>query len=519
MVYNVSQEVYTEAELAGMKLSTSLTENIKVFNQIMGDNTDLVTRNFVLGRNDVAPAVLFFIDNLIDSKHIDFNIIQPLLTDSYASGLNTGPEIIREIHLGNLITRGQIIKAEDMNALMDGLLAGEAVLLIEGVEEAYVISTKGYEHRVVTESNVEPVVSGPRDAFIEVLNVNLGLIRRRIQSPNLVFQSLKVGRVTQTKVCVAYIRGICPAERVTEVWSRISKIDIDAILGSNYIEEFINDEPFSIFPQMRNTERPDIASAALLEGRVVIITDNTPTAQIIPGEFFSLFHSAEDYYNRFFFSSAIRLLRYVAAFIALTLPSCYIAVSNFHQELIPTKLLASIISARTGVPLSNFLEAFLMEFTFEILREAGVRLPRPVGQAVSVVGGLVIGQAAVQASIVSPLMVIVVSLTAIATFCVPQYNISHPIRILRFPLMILSATLGLYGLMLGLLFILLHVCSIRSFGTPYFAPLAPFKPSDLKDTFIRAPLWTFNKRPSETSHNKKRMTSDQMPRPPKKQEE
>ncbi len=505
---SASLEVYTEAKLEGIKISNSIIENIEIINKIVGENTDLVTRHFTLGRNKLIPAVLFYFDNMIDSAHIDLNIIQPLLTDAYTSGLTTGPEIIKAIELGNIISRGQMTKVNEMKTLTNGLLEGDAVLLIESVNEAYVLSAKGYAHRAVTVSDIEPVVNGPKDAFIEVLSVNLSLIRRRIHSPNLVFQSLKVGKVTQTTVCVAYIKGICSTELVTEVWSRISKIDIDGILGSNYIEEFISDEPFSVFPQVRNTDRPDVASAALLEGRVVIVVDNTPKILILPGEFFSLLQSAEDYYNRYFFSTVIRLLRYLAVFIALTLPAFYLAAANFHQELIPTDLLVSIISARTGVPFPNFLEAFLMEGTFEILREAGVRLPRPIGQAVSIVGGLVIGQAAVQASIVSPLMVIVVSLTAIATFTIPQYNISQSIRLLRFPLMILGATLGLYGLMLGLLFLLIHLASIRSFGTPYLAPLSPLKLSDLKDTVIRAPLWVHIKRPSEIARNKNRMDSN-----------
>lgn len=513
------QEVYNDTKLQNIKISNSLIENINVINKILGNNTDLVTRNFTLGKTDVKPAALFYFDNLIDPKHIDSNIIQPLLTDSYISGLNTGSEIIEEIKTGNLISRAEIKKAEDMKVLIEGLLAGETVLLINEIEIAYVISAKGYDYRKIDVSEVEPVVSGSKEAFIEVISVNLGLIRRRIHSPNLVFKSLKVGRETQTTVCVGYIKGICPNKLVTEIWSRINKIDIDGILGSNYIEEFINDEPFSIFPQIRNTERPDIASAALLEGRAVVIVDNTPIALIIPGEFVSLFHAADDYYNRYIFSSFVRFLRYLAAFIALTLPSFYIAITNYHQEMIPTNLLVSIISARTGVPLPNFAEAFIMEITFEILREAGVRLPKSMGQTVSIVGVLVIGQAAVQASIVSPIMVIVVSLTAIASFCIPQYNISHPIRMLRFPFMILSSILGIYGFILCLLFLLLHLCSIRSFGTPYFTPFAPLKLSDIKDSVIRAPIWASIKRPSETSNNKNRMASDQMPKPPKKQEE
>lgn len=512
---NTSQEAYTEAELESMKLSTSLCENIKMFKKIAGANADLVTRNFTLGRESTLSAVIFYFDNLIESKHIDSDIMQPLLIDPYRSGLNTGTEIIKELSAGNLITRAQIKKSNNMKELMDGLLVGEVVFLIDGIAEVYIIDSKGYEHRTVAESDVEPVVRGPRDAFIEVLSTNLGLIRRRIHSPNLVFESLKVGRVTQTMVCIGYIRGICRAELVDEVRQRISKIDIDGVLGSTYIEEFINDKSLSVFPKVRNTERPDAASSALLEGRLVIIVDNTPVAIIIPGEFFSLLQSSEDHYNAYIFSTLVRLLRYISYAIGLTLPSFYIAIANFHQELVPTKLLVSIISARTGVPLPNLVEAILMEATFEILREAGLRLPRPLGQAVSIVGALVIGQSAVQASLVSPLMVIVVSLTGIAIFTIPQYNTAHPVRILRFPLMILTSILGFYGLMLGLLFILLHLCSIRSYGTPYLTPLAPFKAKDLKDTVVRAPLWTFNGRLRSTIQNEETMSSSKMPSPDK----
>lgn len=502
---NISKEGYSESSLLEMKLSASLSKNIEIFKKIVGGNADLVIRNFTLGRSDIIPAAIFYFDNLIDASHLDLNILQPLLNDSYSSGLQTGSEIVKAIRLGNLITRAQIKSSESIKELLDGLISGDVLLLIERLNYVYMISAKGHNYRPLSEAKVETVVRGPRDSFIEVLSINLGLIRKRIHSPNLMFESMKVGKITGTTVCIGYIKGICSSELVDEVRSKISKINTDAVLADSYIEEFINDKPFSIFPQMRNTERPDVASAALLEGRVIIIVDNTPIVLIIPGEFFSLMQSAEDYYNRYIFSSLVRLLRYFALILALTLPSFYIAIVNFHQELIPTKLLVSIISARTGVPLPNFVEAVLMESTFEILREAGVRLPRPVGQAVSIVGALVIGQSAVQASIVSPLMVIIVALTGIATFSIPQYNISLPIRITRFLLMILSSIIGLYGLMLGLSFLLIHLCSIRSFGTPYLTPLAPFKANDLKDTLIRTPLKPFKKDNQKITHNKKPM--------------
>ncbi|WPC41677.1 spore germination protein [Clostridium sp. JS66] len=500
------EEGYSESQLLSIKLSTSLTENAGIFKKIIGDNADLVIRTFTLGRSSIVPAAIFYFDNLIDSDHLDTNILQPLLNDSYISGLKSASEIVNNIHAGNIITRAQIKANRNVKELIDGIIDGYVLLFIEGLNEIFMIDTKGSSnYRSISEAQVETVVRGPRDSFIEVLSINLSLIRKRIHNPNLIFESMKIGKITKTSICIGYIKGICSKKLISEIRLKLSRIDTDVILADSYIEEFINDKPFSIFPQMRNTERPDVASAALLEGRVVIIVDNSPVVLIVPGEFFSLMQSAEDYYDRYAFSTLVRLLRYFSLTLALILPAFYIAIVNFHQELIPTKLLVSIISARTGVPLPNFAEAFIMEGTFEILREAGVRLPRPVGQAVSIVGALVIDQAAVQASIVSPLMVIIVALTGIATFSIPQYNISLPIRISRFFLMILSSILGLYGLMLGILFLTIHLCSIRSFGTPYLSPLAPFKASDLKDTLIRTPLKPFKKHNRKVTHNKRPM--------------
>lgn len=512
----ICNKSFSAEDLNEMQISSSLTENLKMVKEIIGKNTDLVIRNITLGRSGVKPAVIIYLDNLIDTYHIDTDIVRPLVLDVYTSGLNTGIEIIEQLQAGNLITRGQMKTGKNISDLLNEVLRGEVGLIIDEVNEVYIISAKGYEYRDVAESDVEPVVRGPREAFIEVLSINIGLIRRRIHSPNLVFESLEMGTVGKIKVCLAYIRGICPAELSDEVRSRLERINIDGVLESNYIEEFIQDNPYSIFPQVRNTERPDVVASSLLEGRVAIIVDNTPVVLIAPGEFFSLMQSAEDYYNRYTFSSLIRLLRYFAFIIALLLPALYIAITNYHHEMIPSGLLISIISARTEVPFPALIEALVMEIVFEILREAGIRMPRPIGQAVSIVGALVIGQAAVQAKIVSPLMVIIVALTGIATFCFPQYNISLPVRILRFLLMLLASILGLFGVMIGVLFIMLHLFSLESFGKPYMSPLSPLRPDDLKDTAIRLPWWALVKRPYNSSRNAKRMQSGQIPRPSKK---
>ena len=490
---NVNKEIPSIDNLKNISVSNSLTKNVEILNSIFGNNKDLASRSFTIGRESPVSAIIFYIETLTDSKRVDLCILQPLIVSSYATELNSPYEIIKNIYSGNVIASTDVKIYKDMENISDLILRGDVVLFIDGFDEALIIRAKGSIYRPVSEAQVETVVRGPRDSFNEVLNVNISLIRRRIHNPNLIFQSKKVGNLTHTEVSIAYIKGICEENLINDVIKRIDNMKEDIVLGDSYIEELINDKKKSIFPQMRNTERPDVASAALLEGRIVILVDASPIALIAPGEFFSLMQSAEDYYNRYYFSSLVRLLRYFSLFIATVLPPLYIAIVNFHQQLIPLKLLISIITSRNGVPLPNFLEAILMELTFEILREAGVRLPKPVGQAVSIVGALVIGQAAVQASLVSPLMVIVVSLTGIATFTIPQYNISLPIRIIRFILMMISAILGLYGLMLGLMFLLIHMCSVKSFGTPYMSPLAPFNLKKLKDTLIRVPEYPSKK--------------------------
>ncbi|MGB7604112.1 MAG: spore germination protein [Lutisporaceae bacterium] len=506
-----AKNVYNEDELENMQISSSLVENIDRIKNVVGSSTDIIFKNITLGRSEVRPAVIIYIDNLINSQLVDSDVVRPLVLDAYTSGLNTSSEMIEQLQAGNLITRGQSKKAKNFNELLIGVFTGEAGLLIEGINESYVINVKGYKYRNVTESEVEPVVRGPREAFIEVLSVNIGLIRRRLHTTNLVFETFKIGTVGKTNVCMAFIRGICPEGLSNEVRSRLTRIKIDGVLDSGYIEELIQDSPYSIFPQMRNTEKPDVVASSLMEGRVAILVDSTPTVLIAPGEFFSLMQSAEDYYDRYIFSSMIRLLRYLAFIISFLLPALYIAVTTFHQEMIPVGLLESIISARTGVPFPVVIEALGMVFAFEILHEAGVRMPRPIGQAVSIVGALVIGQAAVQANIVSPLMVIVVALTAISKFSIAAYNIMLTVRILRVFFMLIAAVLGMFGIMVGILFLMLHLFSLESFGKPYMSPLSPLRIGDLKDMAIRAPWWAMVRRPAYSTLDSKRMDSGQIP--------
>lgn len=510
------RRVYRAEELKKMAVSSRLKDNLDLLRSILGQNTDVIFRQFRLGIAEQTGAAVVYVDGMTDNTLLNNGILNPLMLESREAGFNPARVDLFELVKNFALTASDVREARNMESVVTGLLYGEAALLIDGQDTVLLISLKGWPTRGVNEPVSEVVVRGPREGFTETLRTNTTLIRRRLRSPNLIFEDFNVGRVTYTGVTIAYIRGIVSPDIVAEVKRRLQRIDIDGILESGYIEEFIEDEPRSPFPQVLHTERPDRVVAALLEGRVAILTDGTPFVLIVPVSFISFLQSVEDYNERYVLGTAVRWIRYIAFLSSLLLPSLYIAITTFHQEMIPTRLLVSIAAAREGVPFPALVEALMMELTFEALREAGIRLPRAVGQAVSIVGALVIGQAAVQAGIVSPLMVIVVAVTGIASFMVPIFSIGITMRLLRFPMMLLAATLGLFGVMVGILAILIHMAGLRSFGVPYLAPLAPLHAGDLKDVAVRAPWWAMDRRPAETAKlNRRRQSRGQKPSPAK----
>ena len=367
-----------------------------------------------------------------------------------------------------------------------------------GKKPGFHLGLAKFEKRAIEIPAAERVIRGPREGFVEALGVNTSLIRRRIKSPDLKLISMEIGRYTKTKVVIAYIEGIADKTLIEEVNTRLKRIDIDGILESGMIEEFIEDNPYSPFPQVLATERPDVVTANLLEGRAAILVDGTPFSMVIPTTLYSLLQASEDYYARFIMATAVRWLRYLFVVISLLLPSLYVAVITYHHEMVPTTLLISMAASREQVPFPALVEALMMEVTFEALREAGLRLPQQVGSAVSIVGALVIGEAAVSAGIVSAPMVIVVSITGIASFTIPRFPLAFALRMLRFPMILLAGTLGLLGIMLGIITIVIHLCTLRSFGVPYLSPMAPMKTQDLKDVLIRAPWWRLKTRPHLT---------------------
>ena len=445
-----------------------------------------------------ASLLLLYISGLTDDTKIDENIIRPLLKTDL---LHLELDVILT-HVTN-VSNTKILKST--LEIIDELSDGNAVLFNDTENTAISFRISKYEKRSIEEPQAESVVVGSREGFIESIGTNLSMVRRKIKTPSLKMMQSESGTYSHTSIFISYIEGIANPEIVEEVKKRLKTIDVDAILSNAAIEEAIEDTWYSPFPQVQSTERPEVVAAGLLEGRVAIFIDGTPFVLIVPVTIFTLMQSPEDYNERFINGTLVRWIRYVFIIVALLAPSAYVAILTFHQEMIPTTLLLRIAQSREEIPFPAFLEALLMQIIFEVLREAGIRLPKQMGSTVSIVGTLVIGQAAIQAGLVSAPMVMIVAITGISSFLLPQYSISVALRWIPFPIMFFSAVLGLVGMMLGVILLVSHLCILRSFGVPYMAPLAPNDSSLLRDVFIRVPLKFMKKRPSlYSSYNLKR---------------
>jgi spore germination protein KA len=392
-----------------------------------------------------------------------------------------------EKRASHILTVSQVTVKESWQEFLSAVLTGDTVVLLNGSTKAFIASTKSQPSRAITEPTSQTVIRGPKDSFTENLRTNTSLIRARIQNPDVRLESLKVGSVTQTDIGIMYIQGIADESIVEEVKERVKGIDIDGVLESNYIEELIRDDSATIFPLLLNTERPDAVVGNLLEGRVAIIIQGTPFVLIVPAIFSQFFQSPEDYYQNQYISSFLRLLRFGAFFLSMYASAIYLALITHHQGLIPQ---------RENVPFPAIVEILVMEMAFEILREAGIRMPRAIGPAVSIVGALILGQAAVEAGFVGAAVVIIVAISAISSFTLPNTSLVNVTRGIRFMLIFISAFIGLYGILLFTLCIWLHMSSLRSFGVPYFAPFAPFRFKEQKDGFFRFPLPSLLKKPS-----------------------
>lgn len=493
-------------------LSKDLEKNLQILREALGQSSDVIIRDMKISSNTNIDAAVIYIDGLVDKGLLNDNILQPLMFNLQLIKDNVNQNRLSLIDFikSSVLTVGQITGTEDIDRVVSDVLTGQTAILLEGVTQALLIDTKGWQARSIEESKNEVSIRGPKDSFTETLRTNTALLRRKIRDPRLTFQSLQIGERSKTDVAVAYIKGITPDDLITEINQRLKRIDTDAILDAGYIEQFIEDSPKSLFPTVGSTERPDVVVARILEGRAAILVDGSPMALMVPFLFIEGFQNPDDYYSRPFFTALVRGVRLLGFFISIYLPGIFVALKAFHQELFPTPLLISVAAAREGLPLPVTLEALLMLILFEILREAGLRMPRSLGQAVSIVGALVIGQAAVSAGLVGAPMVIVIATTAITSFLVVPY--ADVGAVLRLIITVAAGFLGLFGILLVSIEMLSYLASLRSLGVPYLSPVTPLNIRGLKDTVVRAPLWAMDSRPEFLdAPDTRRQANGQMP--------
>lgn len=465
-------------------LDANLAEIKKLLN--IPQNTDYVVREFNIGRK--WKAFIVYLDNMADKKTLNSILLPALMDKDVFQG--DVPECSLDYLIQNIITTEQVKKATKYYEAVTSVLSGGSALFIEGCAQCALIPTYGAEKRAVTNAHVETVVKGSHEAFSESMETNVSLVRKIIKNENLIAVYLPVGNTNHSQCAVLYLKGVTNQKIVDEAIKRINSIDAAYIAGSGFIEQFIEDNPYMLLPQMISTERPDRAASFIMEGLVVIIADGTPSAVAAPCTFFRLMHTSEDKNLRWPFATFLHILRYMGLVTSLLLPGMYVALTLFHIEMIPAELLVSIARAKEMVPFPTLVEMLVMELSFEMVREGAIRVPDVIGQTLGIVGGLILGQAAVSANLVSPIMVIIVSLTAIGSFCIPNYELSLAIRITRFAFIFTGAFFGFLGISVMLVAVFVSVCSIKSFGVPFFAPISP-RTKTTRDTIINSPL--FNK--------------------------
>ncbi|NMA85930.1 MAG: spore germination protein [Tissierellia bacterium] len=458
------------------KLDINKNEIINIFNS----TSDLILHEFKTQKN--IHVMVCYIEGFIDRSILDRDIIKPII-----SNLENSRDIKSVLFVSNME------KEMELENIAEKLNYGNIALFIDGINYAYTINLNNWEKRSIEEPQAEAVVRGPKEGFIEDISTNKAMLRRRIRSSDLVFEDYIIGKQTKTKISIAYLQGIVNEDVLNEVKNRIGKINIDGILESGYIQQLIEDNPESLVSTIADTQKPDVVVGKILEGRVAVFCDGTPHVLTMPKVFIEDIQTSEDYYLRPYFATFLRNLRVFSLFLSIVLPGLYVALQTFHQEMIPTVLLITMAGAREGVPFPAIIEAILMTLMLELIKESGIRLPKAVGSAVSIVGALVLGQAAVEAGIVSAPMVIIVAATAIAEFAVP--SLTDAVVIYRFILILLGGFMGLYAMICGLVIIIVQIISLDSFGISYGFPLAPTNKQGLKDSIIRFPLWTFIFRP------------------------
>lgn len=463
------------------KLTASLEKNQANIEKLFVKCDDFVKRNFTMMKK--RKACIYYFDSMVSSDKISEFILEQLMEIDMDMGIVGNAEKIKN----KFLPVHDVKITKELKELLSAVYNGKGIILVDGIEEVLIVDIRESSGRAVGDPLIEVSSLGPQEGFVEDLHLNITLLRKRIKTSKFKIEFLTKGRVTKNLITLMYIDGIVNTAHIGELRDRIEQIDTDGFIDSGHLRRFISDNKLTPFPQEIITERPDRCVNHLLEGRIIVMLDGSPFALIYPSVFIDLFKTADEAYMSYYMALFLRLLRFVAFLFSTFGSSLYIALTVFNPGMIPTQLLITIASSRAGVPFPAFFEAFIMEFTFEILREANIRIPKPIGPSISIVGGLVIGQSVVEAGIVSQAMIIVVALTSISAFAVPGYTTNAALRLIRFPFMIAASFVGMYGIMSLVVILLLHMASLRSIGVPYLSPIAPINLKDIQNTLLHGP--------------------------------
>ncbi|WP_264672920.1 spore germination protein [Heliophilum fasciatum] len=473
-------------------MSPAITDN---FQRIYAEfdisiNSDIIIQQFKI--NNQVDAFLVFIGNMADRKYIQSAILRPIRTARFTK------QSARTITVDNLAA--DILTAHSTSAtckyshVINAVLTGKTALFVDGSNSALLIETQGYAKREIEKPSTEATLRGSFEGFTETVSTNVTQIRRLVKNKQLIHETMTIGRTSPTAVSILYLKNIANPAVVREVKRRLQSIKTDALGGNGFTEQLIEDHPMMLFPQILTTERPDRTAFNILEGKVAILTEGSPFALIVPVSFVSMFQTAEEYQLRWPYATPLRLIRLIAYLLATFLPAFYLGATNYHQELLPTDLIIAIGRDREGVPFPTLVEIILLEVSWELIREAGIRVPGVIGSTLGIIGALILGQAAVAAKIVSPIMVIIVAVTGLGNFAIPNYNFAFALRLLRFFFLIMASIAGFFGISIGMLIVMAGTARIKSFGIPFMAPLWPKAASD-RDLLVRGLLWKQEKRP------------------------
>lgn len=521
-------ETTPEDLLKKQSIYTSLDVNLDYINSRYNSliNSDIKIREFMLNaRGKQFKAFLLYIDGLVDTASINDFILEPLMLKNQ-SNQSTAPQVISEAIANNisvrkvkkfniadyiydcLLPQNSIEKMDSFDDLVQGVNSGDCALFVDTLDFAFDIDIKKFTQRSISEPKNEPSVRGSQEAFVENLRTNTSIIRRSINNENLVIESITIGNSNKNNCAVCYIKNIANSSLVAETKYRLNNLDVDYVLSCSELGQLIKDNPETTLPEILTTERADRTCDSLLQGRVVILYNGSPYSLILPVTLFDFMNSQEDVNINYHFANLLKILRVVALFITLLLPGLYLSITIYHRELLPTELLYSIVASRVSVPFPIVLEILMMELSFELIREAGLRVPSPLGSTVGIVGALVLGEAAVSASIVSPILIIIIAITAISSFAIPDLSLSFHLRIARFVYTLLGSFSGFLGIGIGIFIHLLTLCSLESFGVPYLSPYVPMS-SIRNQGYLLTPVWKREKR-ADFLNTKKPIVQDKL---------